>query len=175
MQNNQINHSDHAQITADGGGQFLTFMLAGEEYGVDILRVQEIRGWDTATQIPNTPEYIKGIMNLRGSIVPIIDLRSRFRLDDVAYGKTTVVIVLKVQGEEKDRTMGIVVDAVSDVYTVGNDNLKPAPDFGSSIGTEFLKGLATVDEKMIIILDIDNLLNNRDFEGFGAPGMKVAV
>jgi purine-binding chemotaxis protein CheW len=175
MKNNQINHSDQARIAADGGGQFLTFMLAGEEYGVDILRVQEIRGWDTATQIPNTPEYIKGIMNLRGSIVPIIDLRSRFRLDDVAYGKTTVVIVLKVKGAEKDRTMGIVVDAVSDVYTVDTDNLKTAPDFGSSIGTEFLKGLATVDDKMIIILDIDNLLNNHELDGLNSSGMKKAV
>lgn len=140
------------------GNQLLTFMLAGEEYGVDILRVQEIRGWDTSTRVPRTPEYVKGIINLRGMIVPIIDLRERFELDPAQYGPTTVVIVLKTYSGEKERTMGIVVDAVSDVHNLASKELKPPPDFGSAVDTRFLRGLATVDEKMLIVLDIDHLL-----------------
>jgi purine-binding chemotaxis protein CheW len=139
--------------------QFLTFLLAGEEYAIDILRVQEIKGWDNVTQIPNTPKYIKGVINLRGTIVPIVDLRLRFRLDPISYGQTTVVIVLKVEGEKGKRTMGIVVDAVSEVYNISDDGMKAAPDFGQAISTDFVRGLATVDEKMIIVLDIDKLLN----------------
>lgn len=140
--------------------QFLTFILAGEEYGVDILRVQEIKGWDKVTPIPNTPDYIRGVINMRGTIVPIIDLRDRFGMEAMEYGPTTVVIVLKVLGEQDDRIMGIVVDAVSEVYNVSEDDLKPAPDFGDSVRVEFVRGLATVDEKMVIILDIDPLPNS---------------
>jgi purine-binding chemotaxis protein CheW len=145
---------------AADGTQLLTFLLAGEEYGVDILRVQEIRGWDGATAIPNTPRYIKGIINLRGTIVPIIDLRERFNLPSIAYGPTTVVVVLKVQSGDRSRIMGIVVDAVSDVYNVSAQDLKPAPEFGGANKTEFLRGLVTVNEKMLIVLDIDQLLNS---------------
>jgi len=139
--------------------QYLTFILAGEEYGVDILRVQEIKGWDSVTPIPNTPDYIKGVINLRGTIVPIIDLRHRFSLDEIPYGATTVVIVLKVESENGNRTMGIVVDAVSDVYNVSEDEMKPPPDFGT-ISIDYAKGLATLEEKMVIVLEIDKLLNS---------------
>ena len=139
--------------------QFLTFMLAGEEYGVDILRVQEIKGWESATEIPNTPDYIKGVMNLRGTIVPIVDLRSRFELERVDYSNTTVVIVLKIKSSDSEKTIGFVVDAVSDVYNVTKEQLKPSPDFGNSVSTDFVKGLATVDEKMLILLDIDHLID----------------
>lgn len=142
-----------------GSNQFLTFMLAGEEYGVDILRVQEIKGWENATEIPNTPEYIEGVMNLRGTIVPIVDLRSRFELERVEYGNTTVVIVLKIKSEDSEKTIGFVVDAVSDVYNVTEEQMKPSPDFGNSVSTEFVSGLATVDEKMLILLDIDHLID----------------
>ena len=142
------------------GEQYLTFMLAGAEYGVDILRVQEIKGWDTVTAIPNTPAYIKGVINLRGTIVPLIDLRERFRLEHLPYGPTTVVIVLKTVTAERERIMGLVVDAVSDVYNVTAEQLKPPPDFGSAVSTEFVKGLATVGEKMVILLEIDYLLNS---------------
>ncbi len=140
--------------------QYLTFMLAGEEYGVDILRVQEIKGWDSVTPIPNTPQYIKGVINLRGTIVPIFDLRERFGLEPIPYGATTVVIVLKVMREEESRTMGIVVDAVYEVYNIKEDEMKASPDFGASVSTEFVHGLATIDETMIIVLDIDFLLNS---------------
>jgi len=143
--------------------QFLTFILAGEEYGVDILRVQEIKGWDAVTQVPNTPEYVRGVINLRGTIVPIIDLRIRFDMEQLAYGPTTVVIVLKVMsGEDNSRIMGIVVDGVSDVYNVKNEEIHAAPDFGEGVDSSFVKGLATVGEKMVIILDIDFMLNSNE-------------
>ena len=110
---NMIQGLDMQAMGDNGEGeQYLTFMLAGEEYGVDILRVQEIKGWDNVTPIPNTPSYIKGVINLRGTIVPIIDLRERFSLETISYGPTTVVIVLKVNSDKGSRTMGIVVDAV---------------------------------------------------------------
>ena len=145
--------------------QFLTFILAGEEYGVDILRVQEIKGWDAVTQVPNTPEYVRGVINLRGTIVPIIDLRIRFSMEQLEYGPTTVVIVLKVNSDdETSRIMGIVVDGVSDVYNVKNEDINAAPDFGEGVDSTFVKGLTTVDEKMVIILDIDHMLNSNELE-----------
>lgn len=143
--------------------EFLTFMLAGEEYGVDILRVQEIKGWDVVTNIPNTPDYIRGVINLRGTIVPIIDMRLRFNLEKREYGPTTVVIVLKVKHTGgTDRTMGVVVDGVSDVYNVPMSDIKASPDFGTAVDTEFVRGLATVGEKMVIVLDIDHMLNSEE-------------
>lgn len=147
-----------------GEDQYLTFILNGEEYGVDILRVQEIRGWDNATPIPNTPRFIKGVMNLRGTIVPIIDLRERFNLEPLAYGPTTVVIVLKVYAGDRERVMGIVVDAVSEVYNIGPDALQPPPDFGDVVALEFVQGLATIEEKMVIVLDIDHLLTSGELQ-----------
>lgn len=161
----------NTNIMADGDDsqqQYLTFILAGEEYGVDILRVQEIKGWDTVTQIPNTPEYIRGVINLRGTIVPIIDMRSRFGLEDLGYGPTTVVIVLKVNSEDKSRIMGIVVDGVSDVYNMPDEEIKPSPDFGSAVDTDFVKGLATVNEKMVIVLDIDHMCNSNELSDIEA-------
>jgi len=151
---------DFMSGNGEDGDQYLTFMLAGEEYGVDILRVQEIKGWDNVTPIPNTPKYIKGVINLRGTIVPIVDLRERFSIEAIPYGPTTVVIVLRVNGEKGSRIMGIVVDAVSEVYNISEESLKPAPDFGQAISTDFVMGLGTVDDKMIIVLDIDHLLNS---------------
>lgn len=144
--------------------QYLTFILADEEYGVDILRVQEIKGWNSVTPIPNTPEFIKGVINLRGTIVPIIDLRQRFGLQKVEYGPLTVVIVLKVVSDSGERVMGIIVDAVSDVYNVSQDEMKPPPDFGNVVSIDYVKGLATVDEKMVIALDIDHLLTSSVLE-----------
>lgn len=158
---------DGAELIGAGDGtqQYLTFLLAGEEYGVDILRVQEIKGWDMVTSIPNTPQYILGVINLRGTIVPIIDLRLRFNLERLEYGPTTVVIMLKVMTESKQsRTMGIVVDGVSDVYNMPDDQIKPSPDFGTAVETDFVRGLATVNEKMVIVLDIDHMLNSRELK-----------
>lgn len=144
--------------------QYLTFIMADEEYGVDILRVQEIRGWEHVTPVPNTPKYIKGVINLRGTIVPLVDLRERFSVESIPYGPTTVVIVLKVVGDEKERIMGIVVDAVADVYNIEEEKIKPAPDFGSVVSIEYVRGLASVDESMLIVLDIDKLLSSDELD-----------
>jgi purine-binding chemotaxis protein CheW len=141
------------------GGQFLTFILDNEEYGVEILRVQEIRGWSKVTPIPNSPHYLKGVINLRGAIVPIIDLRERFGMDSLEYGITTVVIVLRVENGDEERIMGLVVDAVSEVYTLNQSQCQAPPDMGGETGEKFVKALASVDDKMIILLDIDTFLN----------------
>jgi len=140
--------------------QYLTFMLAGEEYGVDILRVQEIKGWDKVTRIPHTPDYVLGVINLRGAVVPILDLRRRFGLETIDFGPTTVVIVVRVMNGLTERTVGVVVDAVSEVYNVDAADSKPPPDVCGSVDTVFVKALATVEEKMLILLDIDRLIGN---------------
>ncbi len=145
---------------SSGAEQFLTFVLGGEEYGVTILQVQGIQGWDRVTPIPNTPDFILGVINLRGAIVPIVDLRRRFGMPAAEFGPTTVVIVVRVAYENRnERTLGLVVDAVSEVCSVGADDRKPAPDFGSGIKTDFVKGLATVENRMVILLDIDRLVS----------------
>ena len=138
--------------------QFLTFMLGDEEFGVEILRVQGIQGWDSVTPIPNSPDYVLGVTNLRGSVVPIIDLRRRFELKDKEFGPTTVVIVVKVVSPGQDRVIGMVVDGVSEVYSVEREDIQPSPDFGGDVDTRFINGLATMNERMIILLDIDKLL-----------------
>ncbi|MBX5460591.1 MAG: purine-binding chemotaxis protein CheW [Steroidobacteraceae bacterium] len=145
--------------TSSGAEQFLTFVLGGEEYGVTILQVQGIQGWDRVTPIPNTPDYILGVINLRGAIVPIVDLRRRFGMPAAEFGPTTVVIVVKVVNERGERTLGLVVDAVSEVCSVSAEARQPAPDFGSGIKTDFVKGLATVDNRMVILLDIDRMVS----------------
>ena len=138
--------------------QYLTFIMNGEEYGVDILSVQEIRGWEPVTPVPNSPAHVKGVVNLRGIIVPIVDLRAKFNLDNVEYGPLTVVIVLRVAFEDGERIMGVVVDAVSDVYGLSLEDMQTAPDLGDHVNTNYIRGLAAVDEKMVIVLDIDALL-----------------
>ena len=126
--------------------------------------MQEIKGWIPTTRIPNTPEYIRGVMNLRGAIVPIIDLRLRFAMPAIEYTATTVVIVLKVHSEGLERTIGFVVDAVSDVYNVSADQFRAAPDFGAHVHTDFIRALATVEEKMVILLDIDHLVSVEELD-----------
>lgn len=146
----------------DTGGQYLTFILAEEEYGVEILRVQEIRGWTNVTAIPKSPSYLRGVINLRGDIVPIIDLRERFGIEAVEYDATTVVIVIRVKNDEdEEKIMGIVVDAVSEVYTVNPEDFQPPPELGNVVEEHFVSGLASVDEKMVILLDIDVLMNTQ--------------
>ena len=140
----------------------MTFFCNNEEYGVDILRVQEIRGWTTATAIPNTPKYMRGVINIRGTIVPIIDLRARLKLEATEYDRTTVVIVLRIEANGGDCIVGIVVDGVSDVYNLRDSQMKPAPEIGRSGDGRFAKSIATVDEKMIIILDVDQLYEDGD-------------
>ena len=140
--------------------QYLTFMLAGEEYGVDILRVQEIKGWDKVTRIPHTAEHVLGVINLRGAVVPILDLRRRFALPSIPRGPTTVVIVVRVGDKAAERTVGMVVDAVSEVYNVDMSTTRPPPDMCATVDTVFVRALATAGEKMLILLDIDRLIGN---------------
>jgi len=137
--------------------QYLSFILGGEEYATDILRVQEIKGWDTVTRVPYSPDYILGVINLRGSIVPVIDLRVRFSLPSAAFDAATVIIVVHVAGTRGERVVGIVVDAVSDVYSVPMENIQPPPNVGSA-DHMFVTGLARLDDKLVIILDIERLV-----------------
>ena len=155
------------QGTVGEGDQYLTFTLGDEEYGVDILRVQEIRGWDKATPIPNTPAYVKGVINMRGTIVPVIDLRERFGMDTLEYTQFTVVVLVKVVTGDKERIMGLIVDALSEVYGITEDRISPPPEFGTAIRTDFIHGLATMEEKMVIILDVDQLLAEDSEVGTG--------
>jgi purine-binding chemotaxis protein CheW len=142
--------------------ELLTFTLGSEEYGIDILKVQEIRGYDAVTAIANAPEFIKGVINLRGIIVPIVDLRIKFHLGRVEYDQFTVVIILNVA----NRVVGIVVDGVSDVIALSPEQMKSAPEFSSSMDTQYINGLGTVDERMIIVMDIEKLLTSRDMALF---------
>jgi len=145
--------------------QFLTFQLADEAYGVEILKVQEIRGWEAVRIIPNTPAFVKGVLNLRGSVVPIIDLRERFSLEHCDYSPKTVVIVLCVEHGTSQFVMGIVADAVSDVLDINLEDIKKAPNFGSKIDTRYMRGMHVYKKKMIMLLDVDKLLNPDEVEG----------
>ena len=145
--------------------QYLTFKLAGEEYGIDILTVQEIRGYEKATRIPRTPDYLSGVINLRGAVVPIVDLRKRFRLTDTSVNSNTVIILVKIAAEHSHRTIGMVVDAVSDVHLISHDELGALPNLkGGAIAGDFITGIATINEKMIILLDVDSLINSAVLE-----------
>src|SRR5688500_5951011 len=135
--------------------EYLTFTLGSEEYGVDILKVQEIRGYEKPTAIANAPEFIKGVVNLRGTIVPIVDLRIKFKLGKATYDQFTVVISLSVAG----RVVGVVVDGVSDVVGLTAEQMRAAPDFSSSFDTQYITGLATIDERMLILVDIEKLMS----------------
>lgn len=142
--------------------EYLTFMLNGEEFGVDILCVQEIRVWSSVTELPNKPAYIKGVINLRGVIIPIIDLRQRFGKEPLDYNEQTVTIILRTQDKVNPMVVGIVVDAVSEVYKLKTSAIRKAPAFGNNIDGCFLKGLASIDNKLIILLDSTTLLNRDD-------------
>lgn len=150
--------ADAAQT--DDAEQYLTFVLGTEEYAVEILRVEGIQGWEAATPIPNSPDYVLGVTNLRGAVVPIIDLRRRFELDNREFSATTVVIIVRIESPSQDRIVGMVVDGVSEVCSVENSELQPTPDFGGDVDTRFIKGLATVEDRMLILLEIDALLND---------------
>ena len=139
--------------------QYLTFILNGEEYGVPIMKVSGIQGWERPTPIPNSPDYVMGIINLRGEVVPIIDLRKRFSLDVKPYDTHTVVIVVKIEQDEKEKTVGLIVDAVADVHDIDAEDMKKTPDFGEKPQDDFVRGLGMVDDKMIIILKIDHLID----------------
>jgi purine-binding chemotaxis protein CheW len=151
--------SEPKNAVADAGSkQVLTFTLGDETYGVDILRVQEIRGWSPVTRIPQAPTHVLGVLNLRGSIVPIVDMRMRFSLERAEYTPLTVIIVLSVQSSIGRRDFGVVVDGVSDVIDVPTADVKDAPEMGEHVSTEFIEGLAAVSGRMVMLLDIDHLI-----------------
>ena len=143
---------------ATDGSQYLTFRLAQEEYGVEILKVQEIKGYSAITPIPNTPSYLKGVMNLRGTIVPVVDLRSKFAMNEAEYNQFTVIIVVKVAA----KVMGLIVDAVSDVLNIPNTDIQPTPDFGSEVDARYINGMAKAGDKLVVLLDIDRVMNAVD-------------
>jgi purine-binding chemotaxis protein CheW len=150
------------KATATKVNEFLTFKLGGQEYGIDILKVQEIRGYDAVTRIANAPAFIKGVVNLRGVIVPIVDLRVKFAVGEARYDAFTVVVILNVAG----RVVGAVVDSVSDVLELDEKQIKPAPEFNSLLDTGYITGLGTVEsaegERLLILVDIERLMSSPD-------------
>lgn len=150
--------SENQRTVESSGHEYLVFTLGDEEYGIEILKVQEIRGYERITRIANTPDFILGVTNLRGVIVPIVDLRVKFALQDTAINENTVIIVLTLT----DRVVGIVVDGVSDVLSLSAGQIKPAPEFSAKLSTEYLLGLGTLHEQMLILMDIEKLLNSQE-------------
>jgi purine-binding chemotaxis protein CheW len=145
-------------LSPDMPNEFLTFTLGDEEYGVDILKVQEIRGYDTVTKVPNAPAFIKGVINLRGTIVPVVDLRLKFNLGRADYNEFTVMIILNVAR----RVVGMVVDGVSDVMQLTPEQIRPAPEFGSGVNTRFITGIGALEQRMLILMDIEKLMSSED-------------
>jgi len=149
--------------------EFLTFSLADEHYALDILSVKEIRGYEAVTKIANAPAFIKGVINLRGDIVPIVDLRIKFNVGSATYDEFTIVIVLHVH----DRIVGIVVDGVSDVVNVSKEQLRPPPNFGVAFDSRYLLGLATINEQMIIFVDINQLITSEEITLLNTQSTKI--
>lgn len=147
-------HGPQAQMP----NEFLTFRLGDEEYGVDILKVQEIRGYDSVTRIPDAPDFIKGVINLRGTIVPVVDMRIKFRLGKAEYNEFTVMIILNISG----RIVGMVVDSVSDVMQLTGEQVRPAPEIAGAVSTKFITGIGTLDDRMLILVDIEKLMSSQD-------------
>ena len=142
--------------TAAGSNEFLAFRLGKEEYGINILKVQELRGYETPTRIANAPDFVKGVINLRGAIVPVVDMRIKFCLGEPTYNLLTVVVILNIGG----RIAGMVVDSVSDVIALTAEQLKPAPEMGTAFNSEYMMGLGTIDERLLILIDIDRLMTS---------------
>jgi purine-binding chemotaxis protein CheW len=151
---------DHAVGFAADSDQFLTFMLEDEEYGIEILRVQEIKGFSKIRPIPNAPEYIKGVMNLRGTVVPVVDLRSRFGMRQAEYNQFTVIIVVSVGA----KVVGLVVDAVSDVLNIRRDQIEETPEMAGDLDTSFFRGMGKVGDKLVLLLNIDRLVGGDKLE-----------
>ncbi|NVJ60338.1 MAG: purine-binding chemotaxis protein CheW [Gammaproteobacteria bacterium] len=154
----EIEYNENSE-PEDLGDEYLGFALEGETYCVDILSVKEIRGWSEPTVLPNAPSYVKGIINIRGDIVPIVDIRERYQLSESTYSKTTVIIILSVTSGNKSRVMGIVVDAVSDVLNIKQEKIKEAPKNGNRLNDENVLGLYNHNNKVYILLNVESLLD----------------
>lgn len=163
---NAIANSVPSVTAANSSLEFLSFTLGKEEYGISIQKVQELRGYDIVTRIASAPEFVKGVVNLRGIIVPIIDMRIKFNLGTPTYDQFTVVVILNVT----DRVVGMVVDSVSDVITLTPEQIKPAPDMNSTMTSDYLVGLGTIDERMLILIDIDKLMSSAEM-GLADPSL----
>ena len=155
-----------AETVSSGAREYLTFRLDQEEYGIDILKVQEIRGYEPPTRIAHAPEFIKGVVNLRGTIIPIVDMRLKFNCSQAEYNDFTVVIILNL----RNRVVGIVVDSVSDVMELAPDNIRAAPDIESVIENDCILGLGSVGERMLILLDIEKLMSSAEMGLVAAGG-----
>ena len=154
----QLDSLSNQMSFATDGSQYLTFRLAEEEYGVEILKVQEIKGYTAINAIPNAPPYLKGVMDLRGTIVPVVDLRAKFSMAETSFNQFTVIIVVKVGA----RVMGLVVDAVSDVLNIPKPDIQATPDFGAEVDARYINGMAKAGDKLVVLLDIDRVMSGVD-------------
>lgn len=158
---NEVTLSENVKSMANAG-KYMVFMLAGEEYGIDILKVQEIIGIIDVTRVPKMPNYIKGVINLRGKIIPVINLRMKFGIEEVEYTDKTCIIVVQVVRGEKSVTMGVVVDEVEEVVDISSEQIEATPDFGSQIDMNFVMGIGKVGKKVKLLLDIDRVMSSDD-------------
>lgn len=163
-----VNESAPAAQVDPRAGKYLTFQLAQEEFGIRVLKVREIMGLQDITAVPQTPSHVKGVINLRGKVVPVIDLRLKFGLEAADYTQRTCIIVTQVQGEASSVMMGIVVDGVSEVLNLSGTEIEDTPDFGDSAGTQYLLGMAKVKGKVKILLDIDKVLSTLELHNLSA-------
>jgi len=165
---------DEDNALSSAGEQYLTFILNDEHYGIDILKVQSVQGWERVTEVPNSPDYMLGVINMRGDVVPIIDMRSRFELGSIQFTERTVVIIVKVDCRDHERTVGLVVDAVSEVHNLRTEDYRDTPDLGSNISSEYVKGLGLADTQMVILLDVDRLVASGIMEMLSAEAREAA-
>jgi purine-binding chemotaxis protein CheW len=156
----QLDTLNNQVAPSSDGNQYLTFALGQEEYGVDILKVQEIKGYTPPTPVPNTPRYIKGVMNLRGTIIPVVDLRAKLALSETEYNQFTVIIVVTVG----TKVVGMIVDSVSDVLNIPTTDIQASPEFGSTVDVRFIDGMAKAGEKIVMLLDIDKVVAEGELE-----------
>ncbi len=172
IQDQEVQQIESDLVGQETGSQYLSFVVGDEEFSVSILKVQEIRAWEEPTYLPNSPAYVKGVLNLRGTIVPVMDLRKRFHFKQYRYDTTTVIIILKNQYEDKDCLMGCVVDGVSDVFNLDESTICDVPEYGCDIDSDFTSGIMTVDDHAVTLLNLDNLLNldliDHPYSGTGA-------
>ncbi len=158
--------SQATELSRNKEGKYLTFVLANEQFGLEILKVREIFGYLVITSIPQTPDYVKGVINLRGQVIPVVDLRQKFGIEEAEVTEQTCIIVLETSQNGKQFQTGIIVDRVSEVLYIAEDEIEGAPEFGSSVNTDFILGMAKIGETVKILLDIDKVLDGEDLKGF---------
>ncbi len=163
-ENTETVYTETTEILNDLAGKYLSFLMADEEYGLEILKVQEIIGIMDITTVPRTPEYIRGVINLRGKIIPVVDLRVKFGMDSTKDTELTCIIVVDVVKDDTDMQMGILVDTVSEVLDIESENIEPAPSFGNDVNANFILGVGKFEEKVIILLDIDKVLTGEELK-----------